>query len=206
MRTKGVYEIVCARNKKRYIGGSRTSIENRIAFHKAQLRNRKHYNAVLQKDWEKFGEGSFIFRIILICDRSKVHEEEQKQLDYWRSRRLYYNRQPSAKSAKGTKYTKEQRQIQSEKAKARCTPEWRAAVSARVKKQHAEGKFGDATLTPEGRARRKEKLKARRKEIGIKMKKLWTGEMGVRLRAKHRSPETREKHRQGALRRYRKNT
>lgn len=30
-------------------------------------------------------------------------------------------------------------------AKARCTPEWRAAVSARVKLQHQNGKFGVAT-------------------------------------------------------------
>ena len=33
----------------------------------------------------------------------------------------------------------------SDEAKARCTPEWRAAVSERVKRQHAEGKFGRQT-------------------------------------------------------------
>lgn len=37
----------------------------------------------------------------------------------------------------------------SERAKARCTPEWREAVRERVKRQHAEGKFGIKTWTQE---------------------------------------------------------
>ena len=37
------------------------------------------------------------------------------------------------------------RQRISDRAKARCTPEWREAVSARVKEQYAQGKFGVAT-------------------------------------------------------------
>jgi hypothetical protein len=36
-------------------------------------------------------------------------------------------------------------------AKARITPEWRAMVSARAKKQHAEGKFGYAPATAKKR-------------------------------------------------------
>ncbi len=88
-------------------------------------------------------------------------------------------------------------------AKARCTPEWRAAVSLRVKAQHAAGKFGSATVTPAGRARIRRKIRAQRTEISNKLRELWRGEFGERLRKIHNSPEVRERHRQGALRRYR---
>lgn len=86
-------------------------------------------------------------------------------------------------------------------AKARCTPAWKAAVSKRVKLQHAQGKLGRATWKPGAEKRQRERMLAQSKKNGIRMKKLWCGEMGRKLRKKHRSKETREKHRQGALRR-----
>ena len=43
------------------------------------------------------------------------------------------------------KWNVETAKSMSQKSKDRCTPEWRAAVSERVKRQHAEGKFGRAT-------------------------------------------------------------
>lgn len=46
----------------------------------------------------------------------------------------------------------EARKRQSEAAKERCTPEWRAAVSARVKEQHRQGNFGRTTWPRKGRA------------------------------------------------------
>lgn len=42
----------------------------------------------------------------------------------------------------GSTRTAAQKSVQSTRAKERCTPEWRAAVSARVKLQHQKGKFG----------------------------------------------------------------
>jgi len=39
-------------------------------------------------------------------------------------------------------------------AKARCTPEWRAAVSKRVKEQRAAGNFGRGSANGTGRSKR----------------------------------------------------
>ena len=73
--------------------------------------------------------------------------------------------------------------------KARCTPEWRAAVSKRVKAQHAAGKFGAATVSAESRARASAKISAKLK-----------GRPSSRL-GTHVTAEQREHYRQGALKR-----
>lgn len=91
--------------------------------------------------------------------------------------------------------------LMSARAKARCTPKWKAAVSKRVKAQHAAGKLGRATWKPGSAERQRRKMLKQGKKNGARMKKLWKGEMGVRLRAIHQSPETRERHRQAMLRR-----
>jgi len=74
-------------------------------------------------------------------------------------------------------------------SKARCTPEWREAVSQRVKAQHAAGKFGQATWTEEGRKRAAEKSSAAQK-----------GRPGNRL-GKRATEEQREHYHQAAIKR-----
>lgn len=136
--TIGVYEIIAPDNT-RYIGGSRRSVENRLSYHKAVLARGTHYNRAFQAAVDAYGWGAFRVRVTEDPDPIAA---EQRKLNYWRARDKAYNIHPNASSAKGTSYTKEQRAVQADKAKARCTPEWRAAVSERVKRQHEEGRFG----------------------------------------------------------------
>ena len=145
----GVYEII-APDGMRYVGGSKRSVENRLSFHKARLRAGAHYNTGLQEAYDRYGWEAFSVRVTESDDPVAA---EQRKIDYWLPRGKLFNRHPSASSAKGSKYTEAQKKHQSEKAKARCTPEWRAVVSERVKKQHEDGRFGYDVVT----AKRREK-------------------------------------------------
>lgn len=136
--TIGVYEII-APDGCRYIGSSVRSVENRLSYHWARLASGQHYSAGLQEAYDKHGREGLRVKITT-CREPRV--AEQKKLDYWRARGKAFNVQPRADSPAGTRRTKEQKQRSSESAKARCSPEWRAAVSERVKRQHAEGRFG----------------------------------------------------------------
>ena len=198
----GTYEILCVVNQKRYIGGSKSSVENRLSSHKAQLNAQKHYNKLLQEDWSKYGPSQFLFKITKICEVAEVRTQEQKRLSYWKSRCKVYNLHPDANSAKGFRYTAEQKKVASVKAKARCTTAWRAAVSARVKLQHAKGKLGRATWKPGTAEQQRQKMLAQGAKNSARLKELWKGEMGRRLRQIHQSAVTREKHRQAILQRF----
>lgn len=143
--TVGVYAIICTVTNKRYIGSSRRSIENRFSNHLSTLKKGAHYNAELQADYNALGPANFECKILVECSAAVVLAEEQYRIDYWKARNKCYNVHPNARSALGTKYTEDQKRRQAVSAKNRCTPEWCAAVSERVKAQHKAGKFGRRT-------------------------------------------------------------
>lgn len=78
MKTKscGIYKIINTNNNKIYIGSS-INIENRWAKHISMLRLNKHPNEKLQRSWNKHGESSFKFEIILLCEKEQLIEKEQ---------------------------------------------------------------------------------------------------------------------------------
>lgn len=152
-RTIGVYVIRCKTTNNRYVGGSLRSIENRFSHHTACLNDRKHHNRFLQKEWDDYGCDEFTFKITKVCCKEDVAAEEQRQLDYWKSRNLCYNIAPKAYSNKGVKWSEESKINCAVKAIARCTPEWREAVSERVKQQHEKGMFGAKTWSEDSRRR-----------------------------------------------------
>jgi len=59
----GVYLIKNNVNKKIYVGSS-LNIYKRINKHFAELRRGKHYNNLLQRSYNKYGESSFIYGIL----------------------------------------------------------------------------------------------------------------------------------------------
>lgn len=133
----GVYEIVNPASGCRYVGASERCIRNRLAFHKARLRNGKHGNPDLAAAFAKLGwEGFEVY--VTPLDKDVVLAEESKKIDYWsaRGKCMNYMRQ-----GRRLRFSTPSDGSQSEKAKARCTPEWRAAVSKRVRQQHADGRF-----------------------------------------------------------------
>ena len=72
----GIYCIENIINHKKYIGQSQ-NVFRRMYNHKNLLRNNKHHNAYLQNSWNKYGEKSFIFYLIEVCDMSNIDDLER---------------------------------------------------------------------------------------------------------------------------------
>lgn len=60
----GIYLIENTVNNKKYIGQTSGIILNRIKRHLYELKNNKHYNAYLQREFNLFGINSFEFKIL----------------------------------------------------------------------------------------------------------------------------------------------
>ena len=76
----GIYCILNKVNNKKYYGSSK-DILNRFKRHKRDLRNGVHHNIHLQRSWNKHGEESFEFNIILECSEDELLLIEQEYLD-----------------------------------------------------------------------------------------------------------------------------
>lgn len=73
----GVYVLMNTKNNKMYIGQSNNPIEERYWVHISTLRNNKHYNRLLQNDYNVYKEDSFIFYLLEECSDTKNREK------YW---------------------------------------------------------------------------------------------------------------------------
>ncbi len=71
----GIYTITCVPNNKIYVGHTENS-GNRAAKHINLLRTNKHYIEELQKDWNKYGENSFLFDMLTECEKDLLFSEE----------------------------------------------------------------------------------------------------------------------------------
>ena len=76
----GIYQIRNLINGKRYIG-SAVNFGKRWRNHKCLLRTGAHKNAHLQAAWNKHGEGSFVFEVLLECEVEELIEYEQLCLE-----------------------------------------------------------------------------------------------------------------------------
>ena len=79
----GVYKITNKVNGHSYIGSS-VDIHKRWIAHRWYLNLHKSHNVAFQRAWEKYGEESFSFSILLICDRVNTTLYEQIYLDYYK--------------------------------------------------------------------------------------------------------------------------
>lgn len=95
----GIYEIINTANGKRYVGSAK-SLRQRLRMHLKDLQKDKHPNRYLQFAWNKYGEGSFDFRVILYCDKVNLLFYEQRALDFYN---ILYNLAPTAGSQLGWK-------------------------------------------------------------------------------------------------------
>ena len=60
----GVYQIICKPTEQRYIGCA-VNFDLRRRQHFSKLRTKKHINSKMQEAFNKYGEGNFIFQIIV---------------------------------------------------------------------------------------------------------------------------------------------
>lgn len=83
MILRGVYQITCEcdeKEKRIYIGSSK-NIEKRWKDHRKDLRRGKHRNIKFQQCWDKHGEKSFKFEILMLCVEDQLLFWEQDFLD-----------------------------------------------------------------------------------------------------------------------------
>lgn len=71
----GIYCITNTVNNKKYIGQSK-NIHKRWKVHKSYLNKGKHVNEHLQFVWNKYGEDSFDFSILELCNIDELDEKE----------------------------------------------------------------------------------------------------------------------------------
>ena len=80
LKVSGIYCIENITNHKTYIVSSK-NIYQRLLKHFALLRHNKHQNAHLQNAWNKYGEDSFRWFILELCDSKELTEKEQYCID-----------------------------------------------------------------------------------------------------------------------------
>lgn len=60
----GIYKITCLKNNKFYIGSSK-NIKQRWKYHLSYLRKNNHHSTYMQRCYNKYGEDSFKFEVLL---------------------------------------------------------------------------------------------------------------------------------------------
>lgn len=76
----GIYQITNVANGKIYVG-STIDMSMRFYSHKQCLRKGSHCNTHLQRAWDMYGEGSFVFNVLLLCEKDELLRYEQGYLD-----------------------------------------------------------------------------------------------------------------------------
>ena len=107
MSRSGVYEIRNLSDGKRYVGSTK-DLSSRKSNHFYTLRNGRNKNQDLQRAWDKYGESSIEFVVVLECPKEELLEREQEIIDSYDFDSLY-NVQPVAGSPIGMKHSQEAR-------------------------------------------------------------------------------------------------
>ncbi len=74
--TMGVFQIKNIKNGKILIDSS-TDIDSRMNRHRMELKFGSHQNKDLLKDWNEFGEDSFVFEML-----SEIKHKDDADIDY----------------------------------------------------------------------------------------------------------------------------
>lgn len=132
---RGVYAILHVKTGAAYIGSS-VKVTGRFTWHRFMLRRGRHRSVKLQKLWNKTKETEWVFVVVQFCRSLELRDCEERWLKEWPGEVL-------------NERDVEWRHSEETKAKMRLgrmsyleTPGARDALSARAKKQHAEGRFG----------------------------------------------------------------
>ena len=80
----GLYIIENLDDKKVYIGSSK-NLKRRKYLHFWYLKHNQHCNNHLQYAWNKYGESSFNFRVLVYLEESELLEMEKRTIDLYRS-------------------------------------------------------------------------------------------------------------------------
>lgn len=80
----GIYLITCSANGSCYVGSTVKSFRRRFNQHKSSLRANKHCNSRLQNVFNAYGEDTFSFDILEVCEPDCIYEQELFWIEYFR--------------------------------------------------------------------------------------------------------------------------
>lgn len=128
----GVYRIVCVSSGKIYIGSASRSFRARWGIHLHHLRKGKHHSRHLQSAYNKYGEDSFIFQVVELCEPENCIAREQWHMDELKiSGVALMNISPTAGSPLGVRHSEEARRKSSLLRKGiKLSPQRREAIRA----------------------------------------------------------------------------
>lgn len=165
----GVYEIVHSTSGKRYVG-SAVKFGSRWSVHRHHLERGTHHCSPLQNAWKKYGEASFSFRPLLVCDREHLVEYEQACID---ALRPSYNVCPKAGNSLGYRHTDETKAAFRFRKKAGRSDETRRRLSEANKGKVITGSQREAIAA--SLRGKKHSDDRRAKQSAVKVGKLNTG-------------------------------
>jgi group I intron endonuclease len=111
-----IYAIVNNVTRDMYVG-SAVAVNRRWSAHRNLLTKQCHYNARLQRAYNKYGANTFDWEIIqFVDDKTKLIAQEQFWIDFFKPA---YNGRPIANSPLGTRASDETRAKMSASAKKR---------------------------------------------------------------------------------------
>lgn len=131
----GVYCITNTVTGQMYVGSSVKSIKSRIRYHIRDLKANKHHSPKLQNSWSKYGQDSFDFKCLELCDKENCLKIEQSYIDRFLP---FFNVNPTAGNCLGRKFSEESKIKMSISAKKRKLPE------ALVKNQQSKAVFNSS--------------------------------------------------------------
>lgn len=78
--TCGIYKITCNGSGNIYIGSSK-HIDSRLSSHKNLLKAGTHHSKYMQRSWDKYGEDTFQFDIVIECEEFDLLFHEASLID-----------------------------------------------------------------------------------------------------------------------------
>lgn len=129
----GVYEIVNIKNHKRYIGESIHCLM-RWGQHRNNLRKNKHPNCHLQRAWNIYGENSFEFHVLEICNIDFLTEREIFWIAHYDSMKQGYNQTAGGDQTPLVQFSEERSRKISQSMTGRKFPQNSGDNSAKARK------------------------------------------------------------------------
>lgn len=138
-----IYKIENLINGKLYVGSTSNKFNRRCNQHRSLLRQNKHGNPHLQNSWNKYGESSFKFSIIEMCnDGQRVEKEEH----YKNLLTAQYNIapivQPLGTMRLGKKHTPETIEKMRLAHRGHKMPVWFSAFASKMNSGENNGMYG----------------------------------------------------------------
>lgn len=107
----GVYKIFMISSGKIYVGSSQ-DVFRRKREHFYTLKNHKHSNIYLQRNYNKYGIEDFVFEVLELCKIENLQEKENYYINLYNSTcdKIGFNLMPIAYSSRGYKHSDESRE------------------------------------------------------------------------------------------------